>query len=278
MKKHLLLLTSAVIAFTACRRDVEPGERDTEISFKTEITTPTRVTDNLFEAGDNIVVTATDEDGKDFVANVSYSFASDLFTSSSPITKDDQSTKLQFTAIYPATSTLENEFSFTVYENQNSGDNFELSDLLVAVTGLTSETTPTLTFDHKLTNIAVNFKFSDGEVMTPEDAVIYALTTTVCDIEADSFIASEDDFAAITPKMTSESTCAAIIAPQTVLDTEAFIQATYNGTLYTYSFAANTVLESGYMYEYDFIVDAETGEVTIDLINATIDDWTEGEL
>lgn len=278
MKKHLLLLTSAVIAFTACRRDVEPGERDTTISFTTEITTPTRVTDNLFEAGDNIVVTATDEDGKDFTSNVSYSFASDLFTSLSPITKDAESTKLQYTAIYPATTTLENEFSFSVYENQTSSENFEQSDLLVAVTGLTAETTPTLTFKHKLTNILVNFMFSDDAALVPEEVAIYGYTKTDCNIESDSYIASDEEFAAIFPKMTSESSCAAIIAPQTISDTETFIEITYNNEIYTYSFAANTVLESGYTYEYDFIVDAETGEVTIDLINATIDDWIEDEL
>lgn len=277
MRKTLLLLSSAVIAITACRRETEPGEREAKINFTTEITAPTRVADDLFENGDNIIVSAIDEASENFAQNVKYSYTDGKFNSSSAITKSSEADKLKFTAMYPAGATLENEFEFSVFDDQNSGDNFENSDLLIAQTSLTEALTPKLTFKHALSTLEINFKLSTGEEFTPDEITIFGQGTANCNISENTYSANGADNIEITPKMMATS-AKAVVAPQTIKSGDEFIILGFGDEYYTKSFTDDMVIKSGYIYEFDFTVNPETGEVTIDLIDATIDDWFDEEL
>lgn len=272
MKKILLMLSAAVVAFTSCTKigdDIVPAT-ESSVSF-TVGGIVTRVTGTQFDGGDVIAVEAYKTDGSLF-ASSEYFYLNSIFTSLSMIDKGSES-KLSYAAVYPSTTTttsFDTDFSFVIEADQSAGDNYEMSDMLVAKVAETSLVEPSLTFYHTMTSIVLNI---EGASVADCEVEIYAKNTVDSNISNATYEAV-GDAVVITPAVNGESGFKAIIAPQ---DLDGKIASLIvNGVEYTWDIAATTFL-SGYRYSYTWTVDAESGdsEVTFD---GLIEDWIDGDI
>lgn len=278
MKKKLLLALGAVSMFAACEKtpvNVTP-EGDNAVSFRTEIAASSRVADNHFESGDNIFVAAYGEN--DYNEMASYTFDGTRFTSENPIVKEDEAQELSYISVYPARNTdYTADFKFEVETDQTTEENYTESDLLVASIDATSDMQPTLQFQHKLSNLLFTFKLKDGAAATVSEIFVSAKTTVNCDITGDEFTA-EGDAEFIEVATASNGGGKVILAPQSFSVEDDFVSFLYDGEVYEAQFSKDVELLSGWRYTYEFTIDAETKMVTIEQINATVNDWEDDKL
>ncbi len=268
MKKLLFLLASSAVLLSSCE-DVSTevvGDGASEVTFKGAITTETRVTENLFDVNDEIYVTAFDGEST-FADKVSYIYNESIFSSTTPISYESQSQTLSFVAAYPAIDDLAKNFTFEVLEDQNSGDNYEMSDLLIATTDAVYDLCPTLVFNHTLSNLVISISDADlrGGVLT-----VYGVGETLIDIDNQTYTAVADaSDIAITAAY--DTTYKAILSPQSI--SAGNVVATYemNGATYTWSAGSNMTLESGYRYVYSWDIENNVVELL-----GTINDWADG--
>ncbi len=281
MKKLLLLASLFLCALSACKETstgVDPEPTGSEISFTSEIFSASRVADNLFEAGDEITVAAFDS-GEDMVGEALYSYTGSLFTSDEPIVKEEESSELTYVSFYPSAESFANEFSFSALPNQTTAEGYELSDLLVASTDATTDMQPMLTFKHKMSCLMMAFQLSDGTQISPSDVTILAKATAQCDLAADTFVANDNEETTMfTPMTYAEGSMKLIVAPQTIAQGNDFAEISYEGEVYTAYFDEDVELLSGWRYTHLFTIDVEVGEVTVEQIDATINDWEDDDM
>ncbi len=224
----------------------------------------TKVSDNAFESGDQISVYAYS--GTDLYAdNALYTYSGTQFASDSPIVYLSESQTLSFYAIYPYNETSATSFSFEIAQDQTS--NSQLSDLLVANTVATGESTPTLQFNHKLSKVLVNI--TDENVETAQIQIM-AKNIADCDILEETYAASGSNVA-ITPAELGGLSYSAIVAPQTISLGEVFLSVVADGKSYELYVSNDIALESGYIYTCD--VSVATGEVVFQSI---VNPWDDG--
>lgn len=276
-EKTLLLTFSALLALTSCNEKIEITEATTsnEISFSSQIGASSKVSGSFFESGDEITVLGTLSSGETQTATYTYSESS--FTSTEPITKESEDEAIAFKATYPCISDISAPFDFAISTNQ-SGDGYELSDLLVANIEATASLQPTLTFSHKLTNLVMIFKLSDGTAIIPSSVEVSALSNVQCDIEADTYSAT-GEVAAINAVVSGTTGYKAIIAPQTIAEGANFISASYGEVTYSGQFPCDAELVSGSQYTFGIVLNEKSGTVTsVELIETTVDDWLNEEM
>ncbi|MFI3289762.1 MAG: fimbrillin family protein [Rikenellaceae bacterium] len=255
MKKLLTLLTTAML-FSACEKSPdEVGETASQITFKSSIASATRVVSDVFEDGDKISVTAFDG-STTYADQVGYVYDGSTFSSSSPIYYANETQELSFIAAYPAVDNFSNLFSFSVLADQSSGDNFEMSDLLVATTEATSNLNPTLEFSHAMSNLVINItdsSIADGVLK------VFALGEASIDLQEGRYTASGETME-LTAAKSGESSFAVLFAPQTINAGETV--ATYEVEGKTLTWVANNDLEFASGYRYTFNWDISLDKVT----------------
>ncbi len=97
MKRFFSILLCATAILTACEKSKPTTTTDpaqgSEVTFTSEINT--RVTDNLFDEGDVISVSAFENNAM-YSDCVAYSYSNGLFTSNDPIVYANGDQRLQF--------------------------------------------------------------------------------------------------------------------------------------------------------------------------------------
>ncbi|MFI3288488.1 MAG: CotH kinase family protein [Rikenellaceae bacterium] len=269
MKHKLLFLSLALFALTACEEASVVSTEIQEITFLSDIGELSKVSDSSFESGDKISVMATDDSG--VVQNATYTFSNSVFSSSDPITKEEGE-KLSFRATYPTCVDIEGGFDFTIAADQSS-DGYELSDLLVSTLDATIAEQPSLTFEHRLSNVVTTFELTDGTAIMPEGVKFTAQNTVKCDIANDTY-QGDGTFTKITAKENGSLGYVAILAPQTIEAGDNFVTVTYGGVAISAALTMDATFESGVQYTYEIVIDSQTSTiVSIDLIGAVISGW-----
>ncbi len=255
MKKLLTLLTTAMLLSACEKTPNEVGETASQITFKSSISSATRVVSDVFEDGDKITVTAFDG-STTYADQVEYVYDGSTFSSTSPIYYASEAQELSFIAAYPAAEEFSKVFSFSVLADQSTGDNFELSDLLVATTEATSNLNPTLEFSHAMSNLVINITDSSiaGGVLK-----VFALGEASIDLGEGTYTASGETME-LTAAKSSESSFATLFAPQTISAGETV--ATYEIEGKTLTWVANNDLEFASGYRYTFNWDVSLDKVT----------------
>ncbi len=275
MKKILLLLASCAILFSSCKdtstevqdQDQDLDESVLEVTFKGEITSDTRVTDNLFDSNNEIYVTAFDGESI-FADKVSYVYDGAIFSSTTPITYDSESQNLSFITAYPAVDNLAKSFTFKVLEDQNSGDNYEMSDLLIATKDAAYDLCPTLTFNYILSNFAINISDDafKGGVLT-----VYAIGEAIIDIENQTCTAVTGASSMAITAATDGTTYKAILSPQVINEGDMIATYKLNGITYTWYADDNMTIEPGFNYIFSWDVE----NIYVELLS-TINNWDNG--
>ncbi len=262
MKKLLLIFAIAMLASCSNKSKEIDGSISTlsfdgEVSFSTSMLPDSKVVDDVFESGDQIVVTAFYGEST-YSSQAAYIYSGTIFMSTKPIKLIDEEHELSYIAAYPAVSDFANDFEFTVLSDQSAGDNFEISDLLLASAEATNSLSPKLTFAHALSNLIINF---EGDDLAGGTLTIYAKATTIVDMAADSYTAI-GDAVALTPAANSSSKYSVIFAPQDLAAGD--IVATYELGDRTYTWTATNTLTfaSGIRSIYTWTIDTSIEDPT----------------
>ncbi len=275
MIKRAFFIAASVAMLCSCDEvapeDIDSGALDTliesgEVVFTSSISEQSRATSSVFESGDDIYVTAL-EGATAHATKVLYSYNGSIFTSNDPIVYDDESQLLSYRAVYPAVSDYADSFSFSILADQSSGDNYEMSDLLIANASATSSICPELEFYHKMANVVINITTSGKSGGAME---IEAKNTATCDVVGGTYVASGSDVT-ITPAASGSAGYTAIVAPQTIAANSLIATYVVGGITYTWKADANITLLSGYKYTYNW--NLTDREVTLDSV---INNWGDG--
>ncbi|MFR9645186.1 MAG: fimbrillin family protein [Rikenellaceae bacterium] len=266
MRKPITTFACALLLFACDNSDSLLNDSTSlakDVTFGSSIDSTTRVQAGQFENGDEICVTAFDGEST-YAERVSYSYNGTLFTSASPITYESETQQLSFIASYPAISDFGKTFSFSAQSDQNTSDNYEMSDLLIAQIDPTNADTPTLKFSHTMSNIVIDLGDTSlaGGVMS-----VHAKNTVAIDIDGDSYTAT-GDVEEITPSKTSDTTYEVIIAPQSIASGEVIASYLLNDVTYEWKSTMDREFESGKSYKYSWGIDVleeETEEEIIDV-------------
>lgn len=271
MKKSLLFLVSGLFALTACEKVIVTPQSTNEISFKSEIASATKVTGTQFDEGDEISVVSLDE-SLNYSASATYTYSGETFTSDSPIKKTSSDEKLAFWATYPTVSAIQEPFTFEIATDQ-SGDNYELSDLLVASTVASSDAQPTLSFYHALSGIVYTIKDIEGAELADATVTFSAVAAASCDIANDSYTAS-----GAASEITPSANKSLIIAPQTITAGTQIATIVYEGTEYPVTLNNAVDFASAMQYTCSMVVDPSSGVTAVEFTAGQINDWNEGDI
>lgn len=268
MKKILFLFIAALFA-VACEESGTTPDPNTsyEVSFTSSIST--RLSESAFETGDVISVTAIDAYDVTYAENIEYTFASNLFSSTTPIEYYNEEHSLSYRAVYPCLEVPKTgEVTFSVSEDQTSSANYQNSDLMSSFVELTSSTQPELAFDHLLSQVIITITSSPTSTQGAT-VDLDVLKTTEFNILTN---ASEATGSAASVAMYGEGdgSFKAIIVPQEVAAGEVFAVVTVDGTQYDMIFDEAKTYASGKKYEYEISL-SEDG-ITF---KETINDWVE---
>lgn len=273
MKKSLILALFSIFFFASCNNEPEqePELPKSDISFMAEIgELKTKVSNSGFEQNDAISVYAEKQTSAPYAENVKYIYTSNKFTSSTPITCDELTGDLVYTAVYPYANINKNGvLYYSASKNQSKAINYFSSDMLLAQTAPNSEVTPKLSFNHAMSVIEINLK-SLG--MSTDDAEIVVnaareVAVNVLSSEYSEVSAAEE----IIPFEYTEDCFRAVVVPQNIASGATLAAVTVNGESYDWVLDAAVVLEAGYKYKCD--VSIKNGEVTFE---NDIYKWGEG--
>lgn len=271
MKKFYLFLTvaasAAMLALNSCAKaEVEEDNDGNEnpdvevpegtVSFSAGINAPSRATDTKFDVSDEIGVFAVKSNGNDlkgilqssgnYADNVKYTYNGTKFTSNNGIKIEDDGTKYFYHAVYPYTASARDEFSFDV-KNDQSGNNYTMSDLCTAHTAATSQTSVDLKFSHRLSKVVVNltgnnwpsgdYKLKLNDVYTSASVDLNDLTFTYGNKKGEVIMATNGNLS-----------YKAVLPPQ-VLEKENFATLSIGDTDYGVTLNNRMSLSSGMQHE-----------------------------
>lgn len=280
MKKNfstaLLFGAIALFSFSCQEKEiVVTPETANEISFTSTISTTSKATDTAFEDGDQIGVTAftASDYASVYADNVTYTFskASEVFLSESPISYPETMEGLAFRAVYPAlTGGYADEFSFSVLADQTTAENYTLSDLMTASLSLTSSLNPELSFSHSLSRIIVNVE-ADIDLTGAVVSFINVQSEVSVNLTEDTFEGTGSATQIILAD-NGEDSFKGILAPQYITMETPFVSLEVGGTAYTATLEADATLRSGKQYFYELII--EKGAVSF---TPVINPWEDDE-
>ncbi len=254
MKKFLLIVLCAAL-MGSCGEILDDGlgvnyaDTETPVTFKTSVTSMTRVISDLFETGDEIRVDAL-SDGAEFDLGASYVYANGYFTSSDPIFYETSTQQLSFRAVYPAVEDFAEWFTFSAQTDQSTGDNYEMSDLLVSQTAATYSSCPTLSFNHMMTNVVINIttpNMGDGEL------VVYGSVDAFIDLSNGWVTVSEyKEYDGVIAATNGSDSYKVILTPQSFTTGTRIATYTVDGVSYDWTLEDGKVFESGCRYTFNW--------------------------
>lgn len=256
--KHIIYLF-LLLMITGCSQ-TEISQVRQDVKFSTSIETGTRATDTHFEAGDRISVYAIKSDANTIVGNnVRYRYDNQFVSAGFPIYYPEDGTPLSFYAVFPYSPKMEKEYKFSVAEDQNTGENYNNSNLMTASTIETKELIPHLQFNHQMANILFSIQNNlEGLQISDVQLCQFAKTVTY-DIFNDQLLAVDSaDVCDITTKF-QDGYYMALFPPQSKSKGQdlIYIKGWINGESVTFVEAVKKDIEfkAGYRYEYNITID-----------------------
>lgn len=238
--------------------DIEQNDRF--VSFSAEINPLSRATDLKFDVKDNIGVFAVKSNGNDskgilqssgnYADNVKYTYNGTRFTSSNGIETEEDGTKYFFHAVYPYTTEASDAFTFSVKQDQ-SGDNYTLSDLCTAHTSATAEKLVNLKFSHRLSKVIINLQGDNWPSGDYSLKLNNVFTDVSVDLNALSF-SYGDDIDDVIMAANGNMSYKAVLPPQTLIKDD-FATLTIGSKNYTITLDNNISIRSGMQYEISVV-------------------------
>lgn len=260
-----------------------------KVSFTTSINSLSRIpgvakapsaSTTNFDTGDAISVfavekTATNTSGTllstNYANNIKYSYSGTLFESTTPITYPDTKNSLFFYAIYPYQSSIGSTFTYKVRKDQNVTNRYTQSDLMTAVTDATTELTPVLKFNHRLSNIVINLTFEQAPTSEVKVSFENVKRSVTANLNTNVYESTGVADSAVWAASNGTNSFKAILPPQTIVDGTKVIRITAGNKQYQLEATADIIWKSGIQYEYNTTITKE-GEVKF---TSEINPWGE---
>lgn len=260
-----------------------------KVSFATSINSLSRIpgvakapsaSTTNFDVGDVISVfavekTATNTSGTllstNYANNIKYSYSGTLFESTTPITYPDTKNSLFFYAIYPYQSSIGSTFTYKVRKDQNVTNRYTQSDLMTAVTDATTELTPVLKFNHRLSNIVINLTFEQAPTSEVKVSFENVKRSVTANLNTNVYESTGVADSAVWAASNGTNSFKAILPPQTIVDGTKVIRITAGNKQYQLEATADIIWKSGIQYEYNTTITKE-GEVKF---TSEINPWGE---
>ncbi len=255
---HSLSLVAILFVAISCEKSSDSQERFVEgevVEFIPTYSAQSRVIDNQFEDGDIAIFDAYDEDGELYLDNISYTYSTGIFSSTTPIAYTSVHPQLSFVACYPSTKSLAKSFTYAVTTDQSEESSYEANDLLVARVELCQEAQPTIQFQHAMSSVVMNIVGASSY----SNIVVNAQNNLLCNTETMSFTAYGDN-EQITPLWLGDDKYMVLLAPQSIAKGDKFLSATIGDVDYVWSAPSSVALESG--LEYEITCNLEVGVVS----------------
>ncbi len=277
--KKIIFMLAAVAMFTSCETleqsaDSTDSTVDTtddavddtttsvkELSFTTSINELTKVTDTNFELNEVIAVTAYDASGILVKDAAQYTYNGSLFMSDSPIVYDADDVTYSFYAVYPSVSSMQTSLDFYAMVDQSVDGAFAASDMLFASVS-SSDTIPNLSFDHKMSSIAITIVGDDSGSITfnAKTGLRYGVKT--------GSVSTLGESSTVTPASNGTASYKVILAPQTISTGVVFAIYTVGSLTYDWELDADFEMVSGKQYVFNW--NLANREVSL---NSVINGW-----
>lgn len=263
---NLALMLSFVAFSISCNEvdeivETPEPEPTVQISFTSVI--QTRVTENMFDEGDEIFVQSYNSDNEP-ESNATYSYSSSVFSSASPIYIVENE-DVSYFAISPSSDYgTEENFTFSANTDQSNYSEYKNSSLMVAEVEPTSSTEPELNFYRKMSNIV----FSIKGVVPSDISVKLNLKNSVTINPEDNTYTLTGDNAIITPYF-NDSQFAVIVPPQDIVIGDIALDVLYNDEVYSWDVDTDYTFESGYRYDFTITVNTISKLLEVDYDGST---------
>lgn len=260
-----------------------------KVSFATSINSLSRIpgvakapsaSTTNFDVGDVISVFAVEKTATNtsvtllstnYANNIKYSYSGTLFESTTPITYPDTKNSLFFYAIYPYQSSIGSTFTYKVRKDQNVTNRYTQSDLMTAVTDATTELTPVLKFNHRLSNIVINLTFEQAPTSEVKVSFENVKRSVTANLNTNVYESTGVADSAVWAASNGTNSFKAILPPQTIVDGTKVIRITAGNKQYQLEATADIIWKSGIQYEYNTTITKE-GEVKF---TSEINPWGE---
>lgn len=292
MKKYFYLsfLCSSILFISCNNKDIpEVNTEIKKISFTTSINSLSRIPGmnkapsasiTNFDAGDVISVfavekTETNASGTllatNYANNIKYTYSGALFESANPIIYPVNKNSLFFYAVYPYQNSLASTFVYKVRKDQNSANRYTQSDLMTAVTDATTELTPVLKFNHRLSNIIINLTFEQAPTSEVKVSFENVKRSVIANLNTNVYESTGVADSAVWAASNGTNSFKAILPPQTIVNGTNVIKITVGNKQYQLVATADITWKSGIQYEYNTTITKE-GEVKF---TSEINPWGE---
>lgn len=284
MKKQLLfaaLAVASVLAGCSKEEELSQNEGTTPVNFiiggvgsrtATTLSNGTYTTD--FQENDQIGIYAT---GGATSTNVLYTVTKDAsdalaLTSTSAI-EYTSGTTTNFYAYYPYQTGTNATVTLTVGD-QDTAEKFNSYDFVAASATLTTETTATLSFSHKMAMVAVEVTGSIGSTATELTLknITPELTWTPGSEPVTSTTATTKDIKMWRIEETN-NTYVALVPVQTISANTALFETTIGNKVYTFSPNADVSLSANQISKYKITIGETTAMLKVESIGLNLGEW-----
>ncbi len=274
MLASLSLCTSCTEALEGFLDDLDDEPIEGAVTFGASITSlQSKATGSSFDAGDEISVTAYLAD-QIYGENILYTYADNIFASTSPVILPEDGSSLSYRAVYPYVAMSDGVVNFSINTNQ-SGTNYTKSDLMSSSISATPQSSPSFTFNHLLSSIVVNI--SSESTLVGVDASVQSAASVEYDIVNNSVVSS-GDIVAVTMNENGAYSYKAIVVPQTYNAGDIVATITIADTPYEVATPTDITLESGCQYTFSLTVETteNPSEIDVTFDDVVINDWGVG--
>lgn len=273
----------------SCKSANEPEPTTKQVSFATSINSLSKVpglykapsaSSTNFDTGDAISVfavekTKTNASGTllatNYANNNKYTYSGTLFQSTTPITYPANNDSLFFYAVYPYQNSLASTFTYKVKTDQSLTNQYTQSDLMTAVTSATTDLTPVLKFNHRLSNIIVNLTFEQAPTSEVKVSFENVKRNVTANLNTDTYEGTGTADSLVLAASNGTNSFKSILPPQTVNKSTKVIVITVGSKTYELEATDSITWESGIQYQYNTTITKE-GEVKF---TSEINPWIE---
>lgn len=292
MKKlfYLSFLILSIFILSCTNKDIPNVTSNSKnVSFTTSINPLSRIpgmskapsaSSTNFDSGDMISVFAVEKTtakttgtlfASNYANNIKYTYSGSLFESATPINYPTNKDSLFFHAVYPYQSTMSSTFTFKVKKDQNLSKQYTQSDLMTAVTSATTELTPVLKFNHRLSNVIVNLTFEQSPTSEVKVSFQNVTRSVSANLNTDVYDGTGVADSAVWAASNGTNSFKAILPPQTIQKGVKVITINVGTKIYQLEATANITWKSGIQYEYNTTI-TKDGEVKF---TSVINPWGE---
>lgn len=252
MKKALFCTLLAAIALVSCEHSpIDPEGNENKLPISISPSALTRVTDSSYDTNDEVGLYVVNHNGQNagsltssgnHANNVKFTFSGTAWTPETELFWKDNTTKADFYAYHPYTQEVANvnALSFSVAADQSGLADYKASDFMWGKAAAVAPTVSpvAITTHHVMSNLLIYIENGDG--YTEDEFAAADISVKISNVKCNASIDLSTGMATATGTTSNvipykeADHYRALLVPQTINASAAFVIITVNGTDYSY--------------------------------------------